>query len=99
MTEDAPQKPTVPPMLYVPVEYPQLGNELSIEFRRLDDGRLALIAYTALDRLVKGCGPNQPWVVIPASKLDEIDKLQPYDLVVLDVNLPTDQRHETGDAS
>ncbi|WP_424922760.1 SAV_915 family protein [Aeromicrobium chenweiae] len=30
----------------------------------LRDGRTALLAYTALDRLVDCCGDRQPWVLI-----------------------------------
>jgi hypothetical protein len=62
----------------------------------LSDGRLALVAYTALDRLVDGCGRDQPWVVIPAAKLDEIDQHQPYDLILLDVEIPEEQRRKAG---
>jgi hypothetical protein len=94
---EAQQKPVIPPMLYVPVEAPQISEELSIEFRRLEDGRLALMAYTALDRLVRGCGQSQPWAVIPTAKLDEIDQSQPYDVILLDVKLPEDQRRKAGE--
>lgn len=89
-------RPVVPPLLYVPIEEPQVGNELTIEFRRLADGRLALLAYTALDRLVSGCGPRQPWALIPVTKLAEIDQLRPYDLILLDVKIPRDQRSAVG---
>jgi hypothetical protein len=89
-------RPAVPPLLYVPIEDPQVNNELTIEFRRLADGRLALLAYTALDRLVSGCGPRQPWALIPVSKLDEIDQLRPYDLILLDVKIPRGQRSAAG---
>lgn len=88
--------PVVPPMLYIPVESPQSRGELSVEFRRLGDGRLALMAYTALDRLVNCCGQQQPWAVVPAERLNELDRHQPYDLILLDVELPDDQRRSLG---
>jgi hypothetical protein len=90
------REPVVPPMLYVPVEDPQLADEMAIEFRQLDDGRLALIAYTALDRLVTGCGPHQPWIVVPTAKLDEIGQHQPYDVILLDVRIPEALQRKAG---
>jgi hypothetical protein len=87
----------IPPLLYVPVADPDVGDEMTVEFHRLADGRLALLVYTALDRLVTGCGPNQPWVVLPAAKLDEIDQYQPYDVILLDVPIPEDRRRKAGE--
>ncbi len=53
-------------MLYVPVaDYGPDSAELTIDFRRMVDGRTALIAFTALDRLIDGCGSAQPWVLVP----------------------------------
>ncbi len=87
----------IPPLLYVPVADPDVGDEMTVEFHHLDDGRLALLAYTALDRLITGCGPNQPWVVLPIAKLEEIDRYQPYDVILLDVPIPEDQRRKAGE--
>lgn len=81
------RRPVMPPMLYVPVRNPAVRKEMVIDFLRLSDGRIALAAYTALDRLVRGCGERQPWAMIPTSALGEIDKYQPYDVVLLDVDL------------
>jgi hypothetical protein len=94
---NAAQKPVVPPVLYVPVEDPWASDELTIEFRWLADGRLALVAYTALDRLVNGCGPHQPWAIMPTTKLDEIDLHQPYDVILLDVEIPEHQRRKASE--
>ncbi|WP_460525543.1 SAV_915 family protein [Flindersiella endophytica] len=38
------------------------------------DGRTALLVYSALDRLVTNCGEHQPWVVLPATALADIDR-------------------------
>lgn len=92
MTAIGDATPVLPPMLYVPVADPRVSTELTIEFRRLADGRLALVAYTALDRLVDLCGPQQHWAVVPVAQLDEIDQYQPYDLILLDVDIPHEQR-------
>ncbi|MGH3866070.1 MAG: SAV_915 family protein [Pseudonocardiaceae bacterium] len=91
-------EPVVPPMLYLPCDGFRSGDEeLSVDFRRMGDGRLALLAYTALDRLVNCCGQVQPWVVVPASALDELDRHQPYDVILLDVEIPTELRRKPGE--
>jgi len=90
-------KPVIPPMLYLPCDgFRSGGDELSVDFRCMRDGRLALLAYTALDRLVNCCGQDQPWVVVPASTLDELDLHQPYDVILLDVEIPTELRRKPG---
>lgn len=89
---DAP-RPPVPPILYVPCEStttPQGQAKLSL--RRTKDGRTALLAYTALDRLVRCCGAEQPWVVVPTDQLDEINATQSYDVVYLDLPVPEHDR-------
>ena len=90
----------VPPVLYVPVaEVAGDGSptELTVEFRRTADGRTALLAYTALDRLVDGCGPHQPWALIPAQRLADIERHHPYELILLDVEVPAELRRTGGD--
>jgi hypothetical protein len=90
--------PVIPPMLYLPCDGFRSGDEeLSVDFRRMRDGRLALLAYTALDRLVNCCGQDQPWVVVPASVLDDLDQHQPYDVILLDVEVPTELRRKSGE--
>jgi hypothetical protein len=86
------QRPPLPPMLYVPSAGPSADGSLLLDLRRIDDGRLALLVYTALDRLHTGCGQHQPWALVPTQTLDEIDAVQPYDLVLVDVSLPAELR-------
>ncbi|PFG34628.1 SAV_915 family protein [Sanguibacter antarcticus] len=82
----------LPPMLYVPSAGPSPDGSLLLDFRRIEDGRLALLAYTALDRLHAGCGTHQPWALLATQTLDEINAQQPYDLILLDVSLPAELR-------
>ena len=97
-TDDASTKPLVPPMLYVPVaDYPSGSQEVTIDFRRMQDGRTALVAFTALDRLIDGCGATQPWVLLPTDTLAEIDQHSPYDVILLDIVIPADERRTAGD--
>ncbi len=97
-TGDISAKPLVPPMLYVPVaDYPSGTDDVAIDFRRMTDGRTALVAFTALDRLIDGCGAAQPWVLLPTGALAEIDQHSPYDVILLDVTIPADERRTAGD--
>ena len=98
----------VPPVVYVPcAAVPEAGvadrgvvspdAEVTVEFRRTADGRTALLAYTALDRLVDCCGPYQPWILMPTAKLDEIDRYLRYDLILLDLDVPAEFRRRGGE--
>ncbi|HEX3649862.1 MAG TPA: SAV_915 family protein [Pseudonocardiaceae bacterium] len=98
MSQPTADRPVVPPMLYVPVrDYADNVHDLTVDFRRLPDGRLALPAYTALDRLVAGCGTAQPWVLLPTAKLDEIAEHTPYDVILLDMFVGSAPAHNGGD--
>ena len=46
-----PEHPFVPPALYLPSTGVPNARGPEIELRRLKDGRMALLAYTAVDRL------------------------------------------------
>ena len=80
----------VPPMLYLPVvEHVEKGPVAVV--KQLVDGRRALLAYTALDRLAQRCGPQQPWVLLSTTELDEVMKQQPFDVVGFDLKIPDHQ--------
>jgi len=83
----------VPPMVYLPCQAPETtAPDVIAEYYLLEDGRVALLAYTALDRLVSCCGSNQPWVLTPTAKLDELDRIRPYDVILLDTEIPAAHR-------
>ena len=86
--------PIVPPMVYVPVGAVPEGESVDIVFRQTLDGRLALVLYTALDRLVDCCGPHQPWIVMPSEKLSELKKLHHYDVIYFDLEMPEGEREQ-----
>src|SRR5690349_4243287 len=49
-----------PPMVYVPCSPTEVSaGEVSIDVWPAKDGRKILLVYSALDRLVDGCGPEQ----------------------------------------
>jgi hypothetical protein len=78
-------------MVYLPVTGRGDGRLAEVELRRTNDGRTALLAYTAMDRLVSCCGPHQPWALMPTDRLGEIEQTQPYDVIYLDVAIPEEQ--------
>lgn len=53
---------------------------------------MALFVYSALDRLRDGVGPDTPWVLVTVEGLETIRRDTPFDLVLLDVNVPEDKR-------
>jgi hypothetical protein len=83
----------LPPVLYLPCAAGVVDPaEARPELRRTRDGRLALLAYTALDRLRACCGADQPWVLVRTQALDAIDAADHYDLLLLDVVVPEQHR-------
>lgn len=82
----------VPPMLYLPVREDEDGSRTA-EVRATQDGRRALLAYTALDRLALACGELQPWTLVPLSALEDLQAEQPFDLVAFDPDIPTNLLH------
>jgi hypothetical protein len=74
-------------MLYLPVlEHPEHGTVAAV--RELADGRLGLLAYTALDRLAEKCGAKQPWMLMATSDLERLIEMQPFDVVAFDIDIP-----------
>ncbi len=80
-------------MVFVPTEPMPVGaREAKLQLRRMEDGRLAVLAFTSLDLLVAGCGPQQGWMAAPAEQLLELQPLVGFDLIALNVDLPDDWR-------
>lgn len=86
------KRATVPPILYLPTTGRGDGRFAEIEMRRMQDGRTALLAYTAMDRLLDLCGAAQPWALMETAKLGELEQTQPYDVIFLDMELPAEVR-------
>lgn len=85
MTENEP--PIVPPVLYLPVQKDAQDYPVAV-IRPMADGKVALIAYTALDRLADACGPNQAWRLVHLSELQDIKDQQHFDVVAFDPPIP-----------
>ena len=89
-----PDRPFVPPALYLPSTGVPNAQGTEIELRRLRDGRMALLAYTAVDRLVKCMGPNQQRALLLTENLDEHAEAKPFDGVMLDQRIPRELWHQ-----
>lgn len=84
---------SLPPVLYVPCVEPVADvADVQLMYRQTKDGRVAFLAYTALDRLGDGCGADQPWVLLTLEALRALHRAQPWDLLVLDIVVPDDRR-------
>lgn len=89
-----PIPPDFPPVVYLPcVEQMQDATQARVEMRTTKDGRVALLAYSALDRLHDCCGKAQPWIVMPTAALDGLQQAQPFQLLLLDVAIPEEHRN------
>ncbi|WP_344032680.1 SAV_915 family protein [Leucobacter iarius] len=75
-------------MLYLPVRETSEGGRI-VEIRQTRDGRRALLAFTALDRLAVACGAQQAWALVATASLDAIQDEQPFDLVAFDPDIPS----------
>lgn len=70
-----------------------MTDEAVLELRHTDQGELAVLAYGSLDALVDGCGPAQPWICLPAERLDELVGRSGADGVLWEPELSEEQRH------
>jgi len=78
-----------PPVVYVPIASATTNAEdAQLEYRKTKDGRKALLAYSALDRLHAGMGASQPWLVLPTLQLQGIWEVDKFDTVLLDIEIP-----------
>lgn len=81
-------------IVYVPARPYQAGQEQAfLELQPMPGDRLALMAYSSLASLQNGCGPNQPWVALPAGLVSEARRQAGADTVCLDTPLPDYLRH------
>ncbi|MDI6099950.1 hypothetical protein QLQ12_15220 [Actinoplanes sp. NEAU-A12] len=80
---------SLPPYVYVPCSPVQPGDtDLTVDLRRTQAGQVALLVYSALDRLVDCCGEGQPWTAQPSTELERIQEATGFELILLDVRIP-----------
>lgn len=82
-----------PPVVYLPcTDEVSVVDHAALQFRTTRDGRSAVLAYSALDRLHTCCGDGQPWMLVPLKALQQFHDAMPFDLLLLDVALPESER-------
>lgn len=87
----------LPPYVYVPCAPFKRGDtDLTVDLRSTRSGQIALLVYSALDRLVDSCGPEQPWTVLPATELEQVRVATGFELILLDVCIPEHLRRGAG---
>jgi hypothetical protein len=95
---DGTTRVVTPPIVYLPCALDEDGQVAEIKMVRLRDGRVALMAYSALDRLARACGEAHPWVLYDTARLEELRAIKPYDAAYLDVGLPSELKLTGDDA-
>jgi hypothetical protein len=81
-----------PPVVYVPCTKDPTTGELRVALRDTKDGRVALLVYTALDRLQALAGEDTPWVLLSVAGLQDVYRISPYDVVYPDLMIPESRR-------
>jgi hypothetical protein len=85
-----------PPVVYVPCAPAHTDEELTIDLRMTRDGRLALLVYSSMDRLIAYCGSAQPFTVMLTESLEQVRVATGFELILLDLDVPEELRR-TGD--
>lgn len=88
-----PAPDVTPPVFYVPCTTDASGG-FRATLRRTNDGRVALLVYTALDRLLVGAG-DVPWAVMSVADLGRLREESPFDVIYQDLRIPTEHREPT----
>ncbi|MBI9113439.1 SAV_915 family protein [Sanguibacter suaedae] len=81
----------LPPVVYVPCFADDDGQVTAVQLRTTADGRTALLAYSALDRLKAGAG-DVPWVLLTIEDLQRVHDREPYDVLYMDLRIPEHAR-------
>lgn len=89
-----PMAPIQPPVAYLPCRLDDQGGVTEVMMAELDDGRIALMGYTALDRFFASCGSAHPWVLWKTEELESLRAVKHFDVAYLDVPMPTGLRVE-----
>ena len=74
----------LPPVLYVPTSPFAPDGRGHIAMTPLADGRLAVFAYSALDRLVEFYAADAPWALLTVADLQRAHADVPFDLLLVD---------------
>lgn len=76
-------RPPLPPVVYAPTLVDDDGRT-RVRMHRLRDDRVALFAYSAIDRLLDQYGEDAAWVLLTVPDLERAHEASPFDLLLLD---------------
>jgi hypothetical protein len=80
--------------LYIPSRPFRAGDKQALfELQPMPGDRLALMLYSSQRSLTVACGPQQPWVSIPAGLISEARRQSGAHTICLDTPLPEALRH------
>lgn len=85
-----------PAVVYTPTATSLRGDEVTLVLRELEDDTTAMLAFTSLELLVRGCGETQPWLGIRPEAVEAFKELAGADKVVWDAVIATGVR-QNGD--
>ena len=74
----------LPPVLYVPTSPFAPDGRAHIAMTPLADGRMAVFAYSALDRLADLYAADAPWALLTIADLQRAHADVPFDLLLVD---------------
>jgi hypothetical protein len=86
--------PELQPAYYVPC-FTDAQGSLRVALRETRDGRVALIVYSALDRLRAGAG-DVPWAFLTLADLQAVRDESPFEVIYQDIRVPEDKRQVAG---
>lgn len=81
----------LPPYLYLPCHIRDDEQTFDPFIRQVEAGP-GLVAYTALDRLRRAMGADQPWVVVPLTMISEMRRSLGLAALLMDDGLPVEER-------
>jgi hypothetical protein len=84
----------MPEQVFVPVTEADLdADETRLELRQSADGEVVAPVYSSLESMIHCCGDYQPWLLLPAQRVIELQQEFGVDRIVLDLSLTEGQRH------
>ncbi|MGH3543449.1 MAG: SAV_915 family protein [Pseudonocardiaceae bacterium] len=84
----------LPEQVYVPVAEVDLdADETRFEWRQGADGELVAPVYSSLAAMIHCCGDYQPWLLLSAQRLVELQREFGIGRIVLDLGVAEGERH------
>ncbi|RZQ65217.1 SAV_915 family protein [Amycolatopsis suaedae] len=74
----------LPDTLHTPTAAPMRDDGVTFVLRTLDNGSRALLVFSSLENLVRGCGDDQPWTAFRSQAVHEFQHLAEADTVLWD---------------